>query len=256
MNCVLQNGTQLAFGTDSQETRQHVSTDMTPEKLLSRAIQAIGGRKALNQLESFQLHGVMRLSDDRPVVEIELATMQGGKVLGVMTYIGVGQSRFGSDGITAWEQNLIENNGTSWKIIDDKTLSQKVQQMNWLEWFTMLPSQLGDMTIIGTEVFDDETCWKISLQNGNSKEQLLFFSTETYRPRGRRTIEKMNNGNATVDIYFKEWERIGNLLLFHKVVFDRDGNSITMKLDRIEINSAEEYLFALPEPIIQLRDKQ
>ena len=41
-----------------------------------------------------------------PAVEVELATKQGGKVLGVLTYIGVGQSRFGSDGTTSWEQNF------------------------------------------------------------------------------------------------------------------------------------------------------
>ena len=257
ISTLLLGGIDQTAGLQANQVKpEHVDFSITPEELLSRAIQSIGGRKALNQLESFQLHGVIRLADERPAVEIELATKQGGKVLGVMTYIGVGQSRFGSNGTTAWEQNLNENSELTWKIIGDKALSQKVQQMNWLEWFTMLPLQLQNMTVLGAEEFNDETCWKISLQEGDEKEQLIFFSTETYRPRGRRTVEITNNGNVTIDVYFQEWERVGNLLLFHKIVFDRDGTSVTLKLDRILLNEAKNQLFTLPTAVSQLRDSQ
>ena len=100
-------------------------TPQTPENILATAVQSIGGRKELNKIESFQLHGVIRLPDGTPAVEVELATKQGGKVLGVLTYIGVGQSRFGSDGTISWEQNLDSKNEPSWNIIDDATLSRK-----------------------------------------------------------------------------------------------------------------------------------
>ena len=228
----------------------------TPEEILARAVQAIGGRKQLKALESFQLHGVLRLPDERPIVEIELATQIGGKVLGVMTYIGVGQTRFGSDGVTAWEQNLNSESEVSWALINSSALSQKVQQMNWLEWFTMLPTQIVNMEVIGSEEFDGESCWKIQIQNiDNEKNQIAFFSKQTYRPKGRRTVEKTNNGNATINVYFRDWERVGNLLLFHTVVYNRDDTLITMKLDRITLNKAESDLFILPEQIIQLRDQ-
>ncbi len=228
----------------------------TPEQLLAKAVQSIGGRKQLQALESFQLHGFMRLPDNRPVVEVELATKQGGKVLGVMTYIGIGQSRFGSDGKTAWEQNLNADNETTWNLIDNAALSQKVQQMNWLEWFTTLPEQLSDMQVIGDEDFDGESCWKVQIQNGDEKKPVAFFSKMTYRPRGRRTVEKTNNGNTTVDVYFRDWERVGDLLLFHTVVYSRDDTTITLKLDRIALNKANDSMFDLPDPIIQLRDQQ
>ena len=237
-------------------TTPHSEITHTPEELLARAVQAIGGRKQLNTLTSFQLHGVMRLPDDRPVIEIELATSQGGKVLGIMTYIGIGQSRFGSDGTTAWEQNLGANNEISWSILDAASLSQKVQQMNWLEWFTMLPLQLEYMEVIGSEEFDGEECWKIQIQGGDGKGQLAFFSKQTYRPRGRRTIERTNDGDATIDVYFRDWERVGDLLLFHTVIYSREDITITMKLDRIVLNKANDILFVLPQQIIELRDQQ
>lgn len=229
----------------------------TPEEILSRAVQSIGGRKELHSLESFQFHGVMRLPDARPVVEIELATQKGGKVLGVMTYIGVGQTRFGSDGTTAWEQNLNSEDEMTWALIDDSVLSQKVQQMNWLEWFTMLPTQLVFMEVLGTEEFDDELCWKIQIQNEEKKnKQIAFFSKQTYRPKGRRTTEKTHNGDAIIDIYFRDWERVGDLLLFHSVIYARDETHITMKLDRIVLNKATDDIFILPSQILQLRDQQ
>jgi len=232
----------------------------TPEDLLAKAVQSIGGRKQLNRLESFQMHGVMRLPDERPIVEVELTTQKGGKVLGIMTYIGVGQTRFGSDGTTAWEQNIDAEKELTWAIITPSALSQKVQQMNWLEWFTMLPSQIGDMTVVGDEEFDSESCWKVEIKDVTGKVQFAFFSKLTHRPRGRRTTEKTINGDATIDVYFRDWERVGDLLIFHSVTYSREDRLITLTLDRIDLNKKlnnnTPSLFDLPEQIIQLRDNQ
>ncbi len=249
-SCLAQASHSSYLKTPSKEVAQ------TPEHILSLAIQSIGGRKQLNTLSSFQLHGVIRLPDNRPVVEIELATQTGGKVLGTMTYLGIGQSRFGSDGTTAWEQNLEKNDEMSWNIIDSNSLSQKVQQMNWLEWFTMLPTQLKHMKVVGSEEFDGEMCWVIQIEKEGEKEQLAFFSKNTHRPKGRRTVEQTNEEKVTVDIFFRDWERIEDLLLFHTVVFSRDNTTITLKLDRIILNKASDSLFVLPEEVLALRDKE
>lgn len=235
-------------------TTPKTAITQTPEQVLAKAVQSIGGRKELHSIKSFQLHGIMRLPDGRPVVEVDLATKNGGKVLGVMTYIGAGQSRFGSDGETAWEQNLDENNAEIWSLIDGDTLGQKVQQMNWLNWFTSLPNTLDDMEVISEEEFDDEPCWKVRIAVKGQNEQIAFFSKITYHPKGRRTIERTNDGDTIVDVYFRDWERVENLLLFHTVVYSREGVNITLKLDRIVLNKANDSVFILPEQIIQLRD--
>ena len=112
------------------------------------------------------------------------------------------------------------------------------------------------MEVIGDEEFDGESCWKVQIQNSDGKNQIAFFSKLTYRPRGRRTVENTNNGDATIDVYFRDWERVGNLLLFHTVVYSRDDTTITLKIDRIVLNKANDALFILPEPVIQLRDQQ
>lgn len=232
----------------------------SPEDLLAKAVQSIGGRKQLNKLKSFQMHGVMRLPDERPIVEVDLSTQKGGKVLGIMTYVGVGQTRFGSDGTTAWEQNINADKELTWAIIEPSVLSQKVQQMNWLEWFTMLPSQLADMNVIGDEEFDGESCWKVQIKDKEGKDQIAFFSKLTHRPKGRRSTESTSNGDAIIDIYFRDWERVDNLLLFHSVTYSRENRLITLTLDRIVLNKNvsknTSTLFDLPEQIIQLRDNK
>ncbi|MGY8753443.1 MAG: hypothetical protein ACKVIO_06045, partial [Phycisphaerales bacterium] len=160
-----------------------LTSQTTPEVIISKAVQAIGGRRALENIKSFTLHGVMLTQDDRPVVEIDLSTSVGGKVLGILTFIGVGQSRFGSDGTTAWEQNLDAKQEPLWTIIEQKALSQKIQQINWLEWFTMLPAKISNIEYIGEEEFDGETCVKLLLKE-EDKEEIAFFSISTHRPRG------------------------------------------------------------------------
>jgi hypothetical protein len=245
----------LVFATlAGAQTHAEPVAAQAPEAILSKALQAIGGRRALEKMEYFQLHGVMRLPDARPVIEIDLSTSSGGKVLGIMTYIGLGQSRYGSNGTTAWEQNFNASQEPTWTLIDQETLSQKVQQMNWLEWFTMLPAKLGNIEFSGSEPYDDEDCWKLTITEKDGKEQEAFFSKTTFRPKGRRTIEKTPNGDATIDVYFRDWQRVGDLLLFHTVEYNRDGSIVTLKLDRISTDSIPSSLFKLPEQIKQMVD--
>jgi hypothetical protein len=119
----------------------------TAEDLLDGAIKAIGGALAIESLESFKLHGMIRLPDGRPVIEVDLATAVGGKVLAIQTFVGIGQTRFGSDGTTAWEENPGPSKTQVFKLIDDSVLSQKVKQLNWIEWLTSLPNQLNVMVV-------------------------------------------------------------------------------------------------------------
>ena len=119
----------------------------------------------------------------------------------------------------------------------------------------MLPTQLANIEFIGDEEFDGEMCWKILVKNEKGTEQIAFFSQTTHQPRGRRTVEKTDSGDVVLDIYFRQWERVGKLLLFHEVVFDRDKeSSVTLKLDRIVLNKANDELFILPEQILKLQE--
>lgn len=230
-------------------------TEITPELVLANAVQAIGGRRELEAIESFQLHGLMHLPNNRPVVEIELATSQGGRVLGVMSFGDLGKTSFGSDGTTAWEQNFDSSQSQIYRIIDQDTLSQKVRQINWLEWFTMLPTQLETMSFAGVTAFDGEDCYQLKIQSDALTTELAFFSITTNRPKGRRTVESTPNGDAVVDVYFRDWKHINNLLLFHTVIFSRDGKNVKISIDQIEVDSVDESLFELPQQVIKLRDQ-
>ena len=233
-------------------TRQR---EITPEIVLSNAVQSIGGRRELEAIESFLLHGLMRLSNNRPVIEIELATSQGGKVLGVMSFGELGKTSFGSDGETAWEQSFDANQSLIFRIIDQDTLRQKVQQINWLEWFTMLPEQLETMDYEGTTEFDGEDCYQLKIQHDALSSELAFFSVTTHRPKGRRTVESTPNGDATVDVYFRDWKHVDKLLLFHTVIFSRDERQVTISIDLIDIDTVDESLFKLPQEVKKLRDQ-
>jgi hypothetical protein len=228
---------------------------ITPEIVLSNAIQSIGGRREIEAIDSFQLHGLMHLTNNRPVIEIELATSKGGKVLGVVSFGDLGKTSFGSDGTTAWEQSFEPDQSPIFKIIDQETLSQKVEQINWLEWFTMLPKKLETMSFDGITQFDGEDCYKLKIQDDASKPEIAFFSVTTHRPKGRRTIESTPNGDTVVDVYFRDWKHVDKLLLFHTVIFSRDEKQVRINIDLIEVDSVDESIFELPQQVKKLRDQ-
>jgi len=235
----------------------HQNESPSPEDLLDSAIQAIGGEHAIQTLESFKLHGMIRLPDGRPVIEIDLATAIGGKVLAVQTFIGIGQTRFGSDGKTSWEQNPSADGTQIFTLIENKVLSQKVRQLNWVEWITTLPLQLDQMEVIGETEFDQEACWvlQINAESVPKTTEKIFFSKSTNRIRGRQTIERTNEGDVMINIYFRDWNKVDDLYLFHAVVFDRNGVEVSMVFDTVKVNSVDERIFTLPDPVIALRDE-
>jgi hypothetical protein len=228
----------------------------TPVGLLEGAIKAIGGQHAIESLESFKLHGMIRLPNGRPVIEIDLATATGGKVLAVQTFIGIGQTRFGSDGTTAWEENPSASNTLECRLIDDKTLSQKVRQLNWIEWLTTLPLRLENMEVQGKTMFDGEECWILHIAGKKELDfgEQAFFSRSTKRLIGRQTIEKTQEGDTIINVYFREWRPVGDLQLFHTVVFDRSGIEVAIVFDTIEVNTVDDRIFELPEAVVRLRD--
>ena len=224
----------------------------SPSAILEKAIQSIGGRRDLESIKSFEMHGIMRLPNGTPVIEIELSTARGGKVLGVLSFIGLGQARFGSDGVTSWEQIFEADQTPLWSLIDQATLSQKVRQINWFEWLTTLPSYLESMRVKGKTMFDGEECYEISYTTNTEVEKYAFFSCKTDRPKGRRTIENTTNGDATVDVFFRDWDEVSFLQMFHTVIFNRDGVEVMFKMDNIELNTAPDSIFVLPLEIRQI----
>ncbi len=237
------------FHTTEQPSDSAVTPKPTAESIMERAIQSIGGKRAIDSMESFEMHGVMRLPNKKPVIEIELATAKGGKVLGMMSFIGLGQARFGSDGKTAWEQTFQADQTIHWTLIGQQALSQKVKQINWLEWLTTLPQYLGSMTVLKKTEFDNELCWEIEYTTHANETRSAFFSCDTYKPRGRRSHEQTSSGLSQVDVAFRNWESVDKLLLFKEVAFIRNDQEVTLTIDHIEIDEVPDALFKLPHEV-------
>jgi outer membrane lipoprotein-sorting protein len=86
--------------------------------------------------------------------------------------------------------------------------------------------------------------------------ELAFFSKETNLPKGRRTVEETPKGDTVVDVYFRKWEPVGKLFLFHTVIYSLDGKQVTITLDQIEVDQVDDSLFELPNQVKKLRDQQ
>ena len=239
----------LLFFAHEQPSSTSAHERPTPETILERAIQAIGGKRAIDSMESFEMHGVMRLPNNKPVIEIELATAKGGKVLGMMSFIGLGQARFGSDGTISWEQTFQADGTIHWSLIGQQTLSQKVKQINWLEWITTLPQYLDSMKVLKKTEFDGELCWEIEYTTNANATRSAFFSCDTFKPRGRRSHEQTSSGLSQVDVAFRNWESVDKLLLFKEVAFIRNNQEVIFTIDFIEIDEVPPALFTLPHEV-------
>ncbi|MEE2819481.1 MAG: hypothetical protein VX615_02605 [Planctomycetota bacterium] len=239
----------LLFPAHEQPSFTSAPEIPTPETILERAIQSIGGKRAIDSMESFDMHGVMRLPNNKPVIEIELASAKGGKVLGMMSFIGLGQTRFGSDGIISWEQTFEADGSIHWSLIGQQTLSQKVKQINWLEWFTTLPQYLDSMKVLKQAEFDGELCWEIEYTTHANATRSAFFSCDTFKPRGRRSHEQTSSGLSQVDVAFRNWGSVDKLLLFKEVAFIRNNQEVTLTIDFIEIDEVPPALFKLPHEV-------
>ena len=256
------------------------------EKILARAIEEMGGRKAFEAIESMETRATMDLGGQ--MMDMEVYTAQEGRFLiRQIMPMGMGEMAIGYNGSIGWQNNPMMGGYTL--MGEDEVGQARMQaQMHTM----VLRAEDEDMLAetIGKEAFRGEEAWMVRLTEkpeeetdhdhdhddaGDSDEdhdeheghehaedeavaesQTAYFSVESGLILGIK-IDIEGMGGAT--LAFSDWEEVGDLKLFKEVTIEQSGPMGAMEIlltySKIELNEVDMETFELPDEIKALTDE-
>ena len=224
--------------------------------LISRYINAVGGRVAIWDLKSFTAHATIMIDGSDSQGELDLA-FRKAELMRIQLDLGpLGTSEVGSNGEFAWEVTTTAgSNERSEELIDLKEARERRRSLNWFELAIQINADAKSLKTVGPADFEGYPCWEVRKINRQQKEERIFIDRTSFLLRGIRVFEQSNEGQLDLTMSFRDWKPVSPLVLFHEVSIKSMDTEMTVVFDDISLNKASPELFQPPASIIELIDQ-
>ena len=222
------------------------------ESIVERHIEASGGKKALEGVNSIHMKGTMTVPANGMSGSIHLYAARPNKMLVKTTIAGIGDSVEGFDGKTAWTNSPM----TGPMLI---TGDQLKQRMNDADFNTMLnpSSRYTAMKTIEKTTFDGKEVYKLSMTRKEGGENDIdFYDVATGLKAGTTGTRKTQMGPITSTQTVKEYKKFGDLLQPTVIAQSAMGVELTITFKTYEYDTVQPSVFEPPAPIKALLEKK
>lgn len=219
----------------------------SPDKLLDAAIEAQGGQKAFEAIESIRSKGQMRM----PMGSIDMEThfKSSGEFFIRQSNPMMGVVRIGFNGETGW----FHQDQQGYRLLDADEVGEVRSMTMTHDMAHRLREEFRDMQTVGTTSFADRECYKVRMvHKKHEREQFTFFDVETKRIAGVEITEEGDFGPMTISVTFNGWEQRGDVTVFTKTIMSQMGMEMVMEMTEMEFNDVDDAVFELPEEVKKL----
>ncbi|MDG2094592.1 MAG: hypothetical protein P8J89_04915 [Phycisphaerales bacterium] len=222
--------------------------------LVARYINAIGGRVAIWDLESFTAHATIGIEGSDTKGELNLAFRNSGLMSIQLDLGALGKSQVGCNGEFAWEVTTTNSGERFEELIDPKEARERRRSLNWFELAIQINADTKSMKTIGPADFDGHPCWEVQKINRRGQEERIFIDRNSYLLRGIQIFDESNADQLDLTMSFRDWKRVKPLVLFHEIVISSMNTEMKVVFDSISLNKAPPDLFLPPDSIVSLID--
>ncbi|MBX3375050.1 MAG: hypothetical protein KF817_14560 [Phycisphaeraceae bacterium] len=238
-------------GADDPAVASTVATPSATE-IVEKSIKAIGGREAIEKLESSYIKG--QISSPMGEITMEISTGKGDRFLLVqMLPGGMGEMKMGSDGKVGWMLNPMMG---GYELLEGPMLDMARQQVGIFNMVAPSRDEIAKMTAVGSAEFNGRKAWKLR-QVDDEGEQFLFYDAEKHLLLGTEARRDAGMGPVTMKMLVSDWKPAGDLQMFRKVTIQQ-GMGMDMVLNLVEVthNKVEAKAFELPDEVKALLEKR
>jgi len=231
-----------------------------PEKLFEGAIDHMGGRKAMEDLDSIHVLATIELPEQQRAqiggnLEMELKRGKGDKLLFEQKMGNMGTvMTIGSNGDVTWTNNTFRG---GYSIVEGVEEKEAIDQ-TMIVRHDMIDRMKEDgvkTETVGSESFNDTDAWKVRLEDQDGNIVHLFFAKDDGRILGIKSQQGQGPGGPpAMTMTFNEWKTFGPLKLYTKMTMSGNRPDMTLTFDSIEINTVDETVFELPDRIKEMAD--
>jgi len=252
----------LASGALAQTATPTVQKTL-PEgkKIVEDTIEAMGGKEAIEKLESSKMMAEMSVGPN-PAMAVMTTYwakpdlfMMKQSVQGMVIILGY-------DGKIGWTSNPMSG---GYELLEDEQIEQVRGQANMHGNITRMAEDFQELETVDLVDFEGQKCYKVRMvpktddeseeaqEEAPAPEQFSLFNAKTKLLDAMQMSQETPMGAMTVTIKFKDWKKINDVMFYHRMIVEQTGQPpMEMRYTQIEFNKVDPSVFEAPEAVKEL----
>lgn len=212
--------------------------------LMTRFVDAIGGRAAIEARTSSHFHGKIEVPAQGITGTLEVLGAAPDKFLLRIEITGIGTVLSGYDGKTGWSMHPAMGP----MVLDGRMLDQMKQEADFYQ--ILHPERyFTNMETVGRAPFGGRSCYKVSVATRWGEEYHQFYDAETGLFAGSIRNQATPMGDIETTTVVSDYKPMGGMLIGTKIVQQIMGMEQVMTLTTATFDTVDPAAFALPAAV-------
>ena len=218
----------------------------TPEEIIAKNIEAIGGIKALNKIKNKKTVVIRKVEGMNKELKITQYKERPNNLLSIYD----SGARVGSNGKIAW--SIHPQNGA--RLLEGLELTIILSGAK----FDRPDEPYKSMKTEGIEQINGKDCYKVVKTAEKGRETIEYYDKNTFMIVKTMSYSEGLQGNNKIEIYNEEYKKINGILFPYKEVHFINGQkNQEVTHEKIELNiEMPEGIFDIPEEVKAIMNKE
>jgi hypothetical protein len=214
------------------------------QTIIDRHIDAVGGRKAIQALNSVNIKGSISIPANGMSGTIEVFAARPNKTLARTSLAGIGEISEGFDGTVAWSMSPM----TGPMLATGEELAQKAFDAHF-DGALGIASRYESIKTLEQTTFAGKPAFKIALTRKGGGDDIEFYAVDTGLKLGAIIERKNPMGTIAVTTALSEYKKFGDILQPTVMTQTMTGVEMVTTFTSIEYNKVDPAVFELPAEI-------
>ena len=234
----------------SEEAKQSVSLP-SPEALVARYVEALGGAEAIRQHTSLHVKGRVELPHLKLEGEIEQFSAAPNRYYMVFEVPGMGSQVEGHDGKVGWRLEK----GVHARIVEGRELKDMLLSADFYPELNY-SANFSQTETVGRTEFAGVDCYEVRLETEWGEKETHYFATDSGLLRGRETWNGPPDSGFAVIEEIVRYEKVGDRLFPKELKQKFAGIEQLVELTTIEFDGVPDTAFQPPDAVSRLLDER
>ena len=214
------------------------------QEIIDRHIEAVGGRKAIESLNSVSIKGSITIPANGMSGTVEVFAARPNKTLVKTTLAGIGDIAEGFDGTVAWSMSPM----TGPMLVTGEELEEKKFYANF-DGALGIASRYESIKTLEKTTFEGKPVYKVALTRKGGADDIDFYDVESGLKVGSINERKNPMGTISVTSAYSDYKKFGDLLQPTVLTQTMTGVQMVTRFTSIEYNKVDPAVFELPAEI-------
>ncbi|MFA4947685.1 MAG: hypothetical protein WC674_04135 [Candidatus Krumholzibacteriia bacterium] len=223
----------------------------TAEKILDRFVEATGGIKAYDKLNSSVVKGSLEIPAAGITLDITVYSARPNKLYSKAESPAIGSFESGTDGTICWENSTMQGA----RILEGPELAEKLRESKF-ESMAYWRGLYDTITVAGIDTVAGSPCYKVVLKAKEGKPRTYFFDQKSGLLVKSLSIVQSQMGDIPVEAFPSDYRKEGDILVSYKTTMKLMSQERVMTITSVAYNTAiPDSVFAVPAAIQELLKK-